>query len=337
MTEQIDLTKLPELPVIELVDDPVQIYKEIMIVKAALQLGLFDWMDKKNRATVKEISAGTGIKEEYATSFMAILYQFDIVRRADDEYYLSPPAKLHFVRSSSYYQGDIITELGKESSPWYDLKTFLTHPDEKSVFYPKTVGMATIDAEQEIRGMVKNTALAISKWEGFKDAHTFLEMSRGHGLYAITVCQTHPYIKATVVSTPEAERLLADNIASFGMEERIRIIPQITENDRFDIVLASHALYGKNISSSIAEIAKILRENGLFVSNHWFNKPSEEIGMQGLYELELAFQRRYSTLNSQEEFERICATQKLGIFQTGMMRSMNSDSIIHMAKRLNAL
>jgi len=331
MTEQIDLIKLPELPIIELVDDPVQVYKEFMLIRAALQLGLFDWMDNANRATIKEISEGTGIKEEYAAAFMATLYCLDIVRRAHDEYYLSPSAKLHFVHSSSYYQGDIIIELGNESSPWYDLKTFLTHPDEKSEFYPKTKGMAAAETEQEIRGIVKNTVMVVSRWEGFKDAHTFLEMSRGHGLYAIAVCQMHPSIKATVVSTPEYETLLEKNIKSFGMEERITIIEQTAADAEYDIVLASHAFYGKCISSCVDEIAKILVQGGLFISNHWFNKPSEGTGMQGLCELELAFHMRYSTLSSQEEFEQICAQHQLDIFQTGMMRSKDGESTIHMA------
>ena len=80
MNEQKDLMKLPELPIIELVDDPVQVLKEFMVVRAALQLRLFDWMDNADRATAKEISDGIGIKEEYAASLMATLFYLDIVR-----------------------------------------------------------------------------------------------------------------------------------------------------------------------------------------------------------------------------------------------------------------
>ena len=334
MTEQIDLMKLPELPIIELVDDPVQVYKEFMIIRAALQLELFDWIDSAGRATIEEISAGTGIKSEYVTSFMATLFYLDIVRKTDDLYYLSPSAKLHFVRSSLYYQGNTIIGLGTDSSPWYDLKTFLINPEEKEEFYPKNDIMVAAEAEQEIRGMVKNTTMVVSRWAEFKDAKRYLEVSRGHGLYAIAVCQIHPNIKATIVSTPESESLLIKNIKSFHMEDRITTVSQMPVDTEYDIILTSHALYGNDISSNIGEMKKILRKGGLFVSNHWFKKESEGTGMQGLYELELAFHKRYSTLKSQEEFEQICAMHQLDIFQTGLMRSVHGESVIHMATKM---
>ena len=334
MTEQVDLMKLPELPIIELVDDPVQVYKEFMMIRAALQLELFDWMDNAGRATVAEISAGTGIKSEYITPFMATLFYLDIVRKTDDLYYLSPSAKLHFVRSSNYYQGDIIIGLGTDASPWYDLKTFLISPEKKEDFYPKTNLMIAAEAEQEIRGMVRNATMVISRWAEFKETNTFLEVSRGHGLYAIAVCQIHPTMKATVVSTKESESLLKENIRSFHMEDRITIVSQIPEDNTYDIILISHALYGNDISPYIGKMEKILRTGGLFVSNHWFEKKSEGTGMQGLYELELAFHMRYSTLKSQEEFEQICAMHQLDIFQTGLMRSGYGESIVHMATKL---
>ena len=332
MNEQKDLMRLPELPIIELVDDPVQVFKEFMVIRAALQLRLFDWMDEANRATIKEISAGVGIKEEYATPLMATLFYLDIVRRKDDLYYLSPSAKLHFVHSSIYYQGDIIIGLGADGSPWYDLKTFLMHPEEKSSFYPKTEVVARIRAEEEIRGMIKNTAMVISRWAGFKDARTFLETSCGHGLYAIAVCQMHPTIKAVVVSTPESEAILTENIKSFGMEDRIIMVSEIPV-DECDIILASHTLYGHDISSSLGEMTKHLHEGGLFVSNHWFDKKSEGTGMQGLYELEQEFHKRYSALGNQEEFEQLCSLHHLDIFQTGLMRSVHGESTIHMATK----
>ena len=336
MNEQKEIMKLPELPIIELIDDPVQVFKEFMVIRAALQLRLFDWMDKANRATIKEISAGVGIKEEYATSFMATLFYLDIVRRTDGLYYLSPSSKLHFVQSSMYYQGDIIIGLGTDVSPWYDLKTFLTYPEEKSSFYPKTAVMAAKDAEEEIRGLIKNTTMVISRWAGFKDARVFLERGRGHGLYAIALCQMHPTIKAVVVSTPESESILTQNITSFGMEDRVMMVSEIPA-DEYDIILVSHTLYGHDISLSLGQMATCLREGGLFVSNHWFDKKSEGTGMQGLYELEQAFHKRYSTLKDQEEFEQICAAHHLAIFQTGLMRSLQGESTVHMATKDNKI
>ena len=340
MIENSDLIKLPELPVIELVDDPVQVYKEFMVIRAALQIGLFDWMNKAGRSTIEEISAGTGIAKEYISAFMAMLFYLDIVRRSDDVYYLSPSASLHFVTSSNYYQGDIIVSLGSESSPWYDLHTFLTNPDEKNIFNQKDTLVTAADAEREMRGMIKNVTTVISRWAGFKEAKSFLEIGRGHGLYAIALCQIHPSIKATVVSTPESEKLLSENIKKYGMEERIKEVQKIPSPNEgtYDIVLASNSLYdpdrnGKTISECLSEMESAINENGLFVSNHWFNHPPQGTGMQGLYELELALHNRYHTIQSQEEFEESCAANHLSIFQTGVMRSMYGESIIHMATK----
>ena len=339
MTEKIDLIKLPELPVIEIVDDLMQVYKEFMVIRAALQLRLFDWMAENSPATGEEISAGTGVKEEYISALLGMLFYLDIVRKSGGKYLLSPSANLHFVSSSNYYQGDVILALASEQSPWNDLKTYFSVPEEKITFEPETAETGAARAEQEIRGMVKNITIVMSRWAGFKEAGSLLEIGTGHGLYAIAACQIHPSLKATVCTKSENGDILRHNISKFGMEGRITPciddIASLKGDLTFDIILVSHSLYRyqKRLAEIIRDISSYLKEGGLFISNHWFIRPSEGTGSQGLYELELAMHNRYHAIQDREGFESICRNQGLNIFQTGMMRSSYGESTIHMATK----
>lgn len=339
MIEIRELVKLPELPVIEMVDDLGQVYKEFMIIRAALQLRLFDWMAAKGPATIEEISDGTGVSRDYIAPLIGLLFYLDITRRSGEKYLLSPSANLHFVTTSNYYQGDVILALAGDQSPWKDLQTYLTRPDKKSSFEPETGETGAARAEQEVRGMVRNITTVISRWAGFKNAGSFLEIGTGHGLYAIAACQIHLSLKATVCVKPENADLLHHNISRYGMEERITVSSEepgsLSTGAACDIILASHVLYDKQdrLPEIIRNMAASLRNEGLFISNHWFSRESEGTGMQGLYELELGLHNRYHTIRDRECFENICREEGLGIFQTGIMRSMYGESTVHMATK----
>lgn len=338
MTEDIDLIKLPELPVIEVVDDLIQVYKEFMVIKAALQLKVFDWMAENGPATIEEVSKGTKIPMEYMASLIGMLFYLDIVRRSGEKYLVSPSANLHFVSSSRYYQGDIILALAEPQSPWNDLKTYLTSGDTKTTFDQETPLMGASYAEQEIRGMLKNITTVTSRWVGFKDAKSFLEISSGHGLYAMAVCQIQPDLKASVLVQPVNSDLLLNNISRHDMKDRVT---QVSGNlgalpeDKYDIILVSHALYAdqNRLDAILKDVSVHLNEGGLFISNNWFIRKSEGTGMQGLYELELGMHNKYHAIRDREGYEKICNDNGLVVFQTGVLRSAYGESTIHMATK----
>ncbi|MFH0967611.1 MAG: hypothetical protein V1862_08005 [Methanobacteriota archaeon] len=338
MTETTDvIIKLPELPVIEIVDDLTQVYKEFMVIRAALRLQIFDWMAAHGSATMEEISAGTGIKEEYIASILGMLFYLDLVRKSGDKFIIAPSANLHFVRSSNYYQGDVILALSADDSPWLEIDEYITRPESKTTFERANQYSGASTAEQELRGMVRNVTTVISRWAGFKDSHTFFEFGAGHGLYAIAACQLLPGLKA-VVYEKQGSTILQENVTKFNMNGRITACGDEIWSQKdtiFDIILASHSLYPyqENLADQISSIASFLRENGLFVSNHWCNRELEGTGMQGLYELELAIHNRYHMIQNREAYEDICRQNGLDIFQTGMMRTTYGESTIHMAHK----
>ena len=338
MTETTEIIKLPELPVIEIVDDLVQVYKEFMVIRAALQIRLFDWMAANGSATTDEISDGTGISPDYISALIGMLFYLDIVRKSGEKYILSPSANLHFVSTSNYYQGDVILALASETSPWYDLKSYLTRPDAMISFEPATEENGAALAEQEIRGMVKNITMVMSRWAGFRESASLLEVSGGHGLYAIAACQIKPGLHGTIREKPETRDLLHKNISRFGMENRITSLSsesEVQSPGQYDIIVVSHALYAdqQRLPEVIRGLVSKLRDGGLLISNHWFIRPTEGTGMQGLYELELGIHNRYHAIQDREGFESVFQSEGLNIFQTGMMRSLYGESTIHMAEK----
>ncbi|MDD1729868.1 MAG: hypothetical protein LUQ50_12450, partial [Methanospirillum sp.] len=269
---------------------------------------------------------------------MGMLFYLDIVRRSGEKYLISPSANLHFVSTSNYYQGDIILALAEQQSPWNDLKTYLTSPDTKATFDQETPLMGAARQEQEIRGMVKNITTVVTRWAGFKEADSFLEIGTGHGLYAMAACQAHPTLTAAVLVQPTCSDLLKQNIVRHGMKDRVSSLagqPGSLPDKTYDIILASHSLYADQgrLNEIVADICSHLNDGGLFISNHWFIRPSEGTGMQGLYELELGMHNRYHAIADREGFEKICGENGLAIFQTGVLRSAYGESTIHMATK----
>lgn len=338
INETQDILKIPELPVIEIVDDLVQVYKEFMVIRAALKIDLFTWLSENGPSTPEQIAEGTGIKPEYMPSLLSMLYYLDMVRRKEDSYYISPAAGLNFIRTSMYYQGDYILNLPNDESPWQDIETFLTKPDEKNTFDPVSTESVRGRANHDLRGTVQNVTKTLLSWPQFSNARTLIEMNGGHGLYAIAACQNNPELSAVVLCGSLDTGPAEENISKFGMNERIKVIPGDIlsyKGDKSDIVLLSHSLYPykENLDEILKGIAYVLNPDGLFLSNHWFAAPTGGTGSQGLYELELAMHNRYHLLPDKELFESLCEKNNLKLLQIGITRSSYGQSTIHMAER----
>jgi len=333
-----DILKMPELPVIEIVDDLVQVYKEYMGITAALKLDLFTWLSKNGPATPEKMAAGTGVSPDYMTSLLGMLYYLDMVRKTGDEFTISPAARMHFVRDSSFYQGDYIMNLSAEDSPWKEIDVFLTKPEVKQTFDARSTKSVRSDANQALRGTVQNVTHILKTWDGFSTARTFLEVNGGHGLYAIAACQNNPEMTATVLSGMVEPAVAEEYITRFGMRTRIRVVSGNIESytgPMYDIALATHTFYShrENLSEVLSKIASFISPGGLFLSNHWFSHPPVGTGMQGLYELELAIHNRYHQLPDITVFEKLCRENDLSIFQAGVIRSRYGESKIHLAQK----
>ncbi len=335
-----EILKMPELPVIEIVDDVIQVYKEYMVIRACLQLNLFDWIAGHEPATPGEISSGTGIKPEFISSLLGTLYYLDLVRRSGEKYSLSPACRMHFVRESRFFQGDYLMNFSEPGSPWLSISTYLTRPETKTTF-ESPVNASSVKARSEhlLRGTVQNIAGILKTAGAFQKAETFFEVAGGTALFAIAACQASPDLKAVVYAGPEEAAVAKENITSFGLEDRISINSKDIWNEAdvepSDLVLVSHALYPfrDSLEGVVNRIASWIRPGGMFISNHWLTAPPVGTGMQGLYELELGIHDYYHRLFEQEEFEKTCSDTGLHVLQTGVIRSEWGQSTIHLIQK----
>lgn len=339
MSDEIqDILKIPESPVIEIVDDLVQVYKEYMVINAALKCDLFSWLSENGPATPEKIAAGTGIRPEYMTSLLGMLYYLDMVRKNGDAYVISPAARMHFVKNSPFYQGEYIRNISADDSPWKDIDVFLTHPEMKQTFDTGSAQSVRSEANLALRGTIQNVTSILKTWDGFLAARSFLEVQSGHGLYAIAACQNNPSMTATVLTGSASSSVAEEYIEKFGMKTRIQVISgdfESYQGPECDIVLASHVLYSyqDTLPATLFKIAGMVSQGGLFLSNHWFSRPPVGTGMQGLYELELALHNRYHQLPDIHKFEKLCNDCDLIVLQSGVIRSRYGESSIHMAQK----
>jgi len=341
MSDEIqEILKIPESPVIEIVDDLVQVYKEYMVIKAALKRDLFSWLSENGPATPEKIAFGTGIRPEFMTSLLGMLYYLDMVRKNGDEYAISPAARMHFVKNSPFYQGDYIMNIAADDSPWKDIDVFLTHPEKKQTFDTLSAESVRSEANLALRGTIQNVINILKTWDGFLSARSFLEVQSGHGLYAIAACQNNPKMTATVLTGSVDPSFAEENIEKFGMKNRIQVVSGDIESyqgSASDIVLVAHVLYSHigTLPAILSKLASMISQGGLFLSNHWFSSPPVGTGMQGLYELELAIHNWYHQLPDKREFEKLCNDCGLIIRQSGVIRSRYGESSLHLAQKSN--
>ncbi len=276
-------------------------YKAYQILKAVIELDLFDYLDKAGLSSPEEISDATNINSRYTPSLLETLFEWGLLIKYGHKYCNSDLAGQFLVQSSPNYQGDIIRMVG-ESGKWNNLQEKLTRPGLKKKYDSSGISWDTLKSlsQRSLQGELQEVSQAIIKWEGFQQARSVLDIGGGHGLYIISLCQVNPGLKGLVFDQAHVVDLTLKFIADYNLEDRIKVqagdITADTPAGMHDIVIVSHFLYkfSNDLPAMLNKISGCLKPGGMLVSNHWFKQSSESNSIPeqtGLHKLD-------KTLNS---------------------------------------
>lgn len=267
--------------------------KRFALLGAARDLGLFDWLAVNENSTEEAIADSIGIRGLFCRPFLRALVDMGLLRHAADKTFANTELAQRLLTSAAPTSAvpclDLLTS---PHSYWTNLKELLSdrssfaelarrhRADER--FIPSQLAHFT-------RGELPIMLRQISDWERFAQASTLLAAGDGGWALALSLCQLHPGLAATVlVDEPDYEPVM-NLVGEKSMTGRIRIETaplageQVEPRSPCDLVVLAHALYPyrKQLEETLAEVAGLVVENGLLASCHWFcgtecQPPSEQ-------------------------------------------------------------
>jgi SAM-dependent methyltransferase len=334
-----DLTHLPVGGEVQVLDEIANGYKAFQVLTHAVELKLFDWLEKNAPATREEISSAMNINGMFMRSYLQALADMGMLTSEDDRYRNSGAASAVLVSSSPRYQGGWLKSISAGHSKWDNLGATLMKdapPKGTSVSGP---GREFIQAlgQRSLRGELQAVAHAVQAWDGFSSARRLLDVGGGHGLHAIALCQANAGLKAIVLDKPPVTDFTREYIEEYRMADQVGVQGgDVTEDDfgsGYDIVIISHLLYKfrKDLPAIFRRVAECLNPGGLLVSNHWFCSPGCGMPAGGVVELDKSLQSFGHPLCHPEDFNASLSASGFTLVNETEVPSIFGESKMHMA------
>jgi SAM-dependent methyltransferase len=328
--------RLPEG--IEKLDHLLEGYQAYQALQAALELGVFEFLDNRGPSNRNAIAEGIGINGMFSRDFLGSLVDMGFLSSHGELFTNTKAANDFLLPRSPFFQGDWIRSATRNSH-WSDLCASLRREQPEKDNFNAGPSAAFLDAlgQRALRGELQCVTEAISNWEGFYGARRLLDIGGGHGLYAIALCQANPRLEGTVLDKPHVTETTMRYINDFGMQNRIVAqAGDITEEDfgsGYDIVIVSHLLYKfrKNLGPIFDNVSACLNPGGLLVTNHWFCAPGCAAENSAVRELAKALQSFGHPLCQVEDFDNLFAAKGLQLHETRVVPTSFGPSRLNLA------
>ncbi len=323
---------------VEKLDQVREGYMINQVLSAALELGLFDWLDEHGPSEREEIVSGIKINGMFSRSFLQTLIDIGFLAKQDEKYSNTQIAKDFLVQRSPCYQGDWFKSTSGPNSKWNNLTETLTKEVAVNNFYAgPNEGFINAMGQRSLRGELQEVTKAIIAWEGFSKARSLLDLGGGHGLYAIALCQANPQLKGTIFDKPNVIDFTRKNISHYMLKDRITVqggdlfVDELGSG--YDIVIISHLLYKfrKELSSIFDKACACLNPGGLLVTNHWFCNSECVPSSSGIKELGKSLQSFGHPLCHIEDFQALFQQKGCTLINTVNIPSVYDTSKLHLA------
>jgi SAM-dependent methyltransferase len=336
--KEYQLTSLGLPAGIEKLDHILEGYQVYQSLLAAMELGVFEFLDKEGPSDKDVIAKGIGINGMFSRVFLSTLADMGLLSIHGEQFTNTKVVSDFLLARSPFFQGDWVRDSARNSQ-WNNLAEYMRREEPMADNFNAGPSASFIDAlgQRALRGELQSVTETIAKWSGFHNAKRLLDVGGGHGLYAIALCQLNSYLTATVLDKPHVVDSTARSIGDFGMQERISLQPGDICTDTFgagyDIVIISHLLYKfrKNLAPIFDKVIVCLNPGGLLVTNHWFCAPGCMPGNNGITEFGKALQSFGHPLCHEEDFDRLFKEKGLDIISTSVVPTIFGSSRLTLA------
>jgi precorrin-6B methylase 2 len=205
--------------------------RRIYLLMAALDLGVFDSMDKAKAPA--ELAQKVGVDSRFADGLCASLCEVGLLMPEGDNYVNSPVASTYLNKTSLYYQNHSFDRTKETLRRWQDVISVLKAGPEPMEPEKRMNGEWVRGiAERSILGRVQEVTRTISEKVDLSRGGRMLDLGGGHGLYAIAFCARNPGLQVDVFDRPSITPVTKDYISRF-MAENVKTVDGDFEKDEF--------------------------------------------------------------------------------------------------------
>ena len=321
----------------DLLDGMIKGCEKSRIMFTALDLGVFDLLDES--MTVEDISSKIQTGIQLTGKVLNALVAMQFLNKDEGKYSNTELASTFLVKSSPFYQGQILRLSGDMSHDWSILSSVLKGdvPEEndknfEDVFDPNFIHAM---AQGSMRGSLHRTVNEVSALTEFNKAKKLLDLGGGHGLYSIAFTQNNPDLNATVFDLPHVTSVTKEYIERYDMNERVNVTGgDFFENEignGYDIIFASDVLYRKPeaLLGVFNKLYGALKNDGSVMLKHWILNEDRTAPLTSvLFDLMLSLRGDWHHIYTENEYTELLQKAGFSDVRTLDISSQTNPSVI---------
>ena len=252
-----------------LVQEWSQGYRKILLLKAALELGIFEAL--RNGADADEVAKKIGGDRKITGIMLECLAREGLAAKKENKYVNSEIAQTHLCKNSSLPMLNFLKKHFYDLEIWLNLAEIAkkgTVEVKRERIFPELVIHAM--AEHAMMGELRWAVETVAQYEEFRRARKMLDLGGGHGLYSVAFTQLNPNLEAVVFDLPEVVERAKRYCKS---SERVRFMAGDFFKDEigggYDFIFSSCNPAGKN-SAMFPKICNALNSGGIYANKQFF-------------------------------------------------------------------
>lgn len=224
-------------------------YQRSRILQTALKFRLFDWTSEP--ATAPEVAARAKISERGAEILLDALAALGLLFKQDGAYRNAPLAQEHLTGDSPL----LVTWMGDHGERLYRRWGFLPEAVaqgevariRRDALFQEPEGLRSFVRAMHAFGYQKAQAIAMAL--DLDGVRRVLDLGGGPGTYLMALAAAEPTLTGVLIDLEETLAETATFLASFGMTERIQLVPRDLlagpepYGQGFDLALLSNVLH----------------------------------------------------------------------------------------------
>lgn len=252
-------------------------YKELQALRAALNVGLFEALERPMPSGT--LAEKLGLDPGVTKALCRVLAALGVLEETSAGYKNTEDAELFLRRSSPLFQGGVVDLALSGLAPWDRLDVVLrdgpAQMNGDNAFAGRFIHAL---AQETLTGELQRTTDILAAVPGFDSIRSLLDLGGGHGLYAMGLCARFPSLEATVFDLPGMGQA-AEHYASMLGADRVEFRGgnQFCDSlgEGWDAVLLSYNPGGKS-RMLLDKIHDALAPGGYFITKHAYYANGEQ-------------------------------------------------------------
>jgi 3-hydroxy-5-methyl-1-naphthoate 3-O-methyltransferase len=228
-------------------------YAPTLIIRTALDLRLFDFMDQSPKS-VAELAQQTGASTRGLTAILNALVGLEFVTRSDGRYALTPESATFLVSTKPGFHGGFFQHTLDQILPkWLQLGEVVRSGKPASAVNSRQHGAEFFaNFVESLFPMGYPAARTLGEHLGISKAGgpvKVLDLAAGSGVWGIALAQQSPQVRVSAVDWPEVLETTRRMTSRHGLADRLTTIPgdllEVDFGTGYDIAVLGHILHSE--------------------------------------------------------------------------------------------